>query len=231
MRNPATELSVPLRMTKEVDHLCQLRLRFVDARHVRERDAVASRLVSACTRAAERSQNVLNVSCSPHQPEQQEDEQDRRAEAEQQVLPPGSARIEGLGVDDDTFLLEQPGQSVVVGERRDLGAEPCRRLRFPVPGLLREGALHRRPLRGDLLDVALTDLLQEEGAVRNPHARRRLRGTRAEVDIEGEEGKREQDPRASGPEARRRPGRRGSPRRRRRGRVLPLVRARNVHCS
>src|SRR5207237_9661486 len=46
VRNPATELSVPLRMTQEVDDLCQLRLRFVDARHVRERDAVAGRLVS-----------------------------------------------------------------------------------------------------------------------------------------------------------------------------------------
>ena len=170
MRNPATELSVPLRMTQEVDDLCQLRLRFVDARHVRERDAVAGRLVSACTRAAERSQNVLNVSCSPHQPEQQENEQKSRPETEQQVLPPRCSGIERLGVHDDAFLLKQLRQGVVVGERGDLRLELRRRLASRVLLLLRERALNRRALGRDHFHVAGLHLFEEERAVRNANA-------------------------------------------------------------
>ena len=94
-------------MTQEVDHLGQLRFRLLDAGDVGEGDSVAGRLIPARTRAAERAQHVLDVACTPHQPEEQEDEQDRRAEAEQQVLPPGRARVERLRVDDDAFLLKQ----------------------------------------------------------------------------------------------------------------------------
>jgi hypothetical protein len=46
-----------------------------------------------------------------------------------------------LGVDDHAFLLEQPRQRVVVGERGNLRSEARRRLRPRVPLLLRERAL------------------------------------------------------------------------------------------
>ena len=82
MRNPAAELSVLVGMTEEVDHLGQLRLRLVDSRDVRERDAVARRLIPARTRAAERPEHVLDAAGTPHQPEEQQDEEDRGAEPE-----------------------------------------------------------------------------------------------------------------------------------------------------
>ena len=96
VRDPAAELLVLLGMTQEVDDLRQLRLRLVDPGDVRERDPVAGRLVSACARAAERAENVLHVPGSAHQPEQQEEEEDGRPEAEQQVLPPRRSGVERL---------------------------------------------------------------------------------------------------------------------------------------
>ena len=74
--------------------------------------------------------------------------------------------------------------------------------------LLRERALDRRALRGDLLHVAGAHLLQEERAVRDADARRRLRRPRAEVEVEGEQREREEDPAAAQAEARQLRGRR-----------------------
>src|SRR6185312_6553709 len=53
VRDPATELAVLLGVAQEVDDLCQLRLRLVDSRDVREGDPVARELVAAGARAAE----------------------------------------------------------------------------------------------------------------------------------------------------------------------------------
>jgi hypothetical protein len=179
MRYPTAELLVLLWMTQEVDDLHQLRLRLVDPGDVRECDAIARRLVSARARTAKRSESVLNVAGAPQQPEQQEDEEDRRPKAEQQVLPPRRSGIQWLGVDDHGMLLEQACQGVVVGERGNLGLEARRRLRSSVDHLLVERALDRRALRRDLLDVAHGHLLQEERAVGNADAGRRLRRPRA----------------------------------------------------
>src|SRR5438552_3750610 len=113
------ELAVLLGVAQEVDDLGQLRLRLVDPRDVRERDAVAGRLVPACTRAAERAEDVLHVARSPHQPEEQQDEEDRRPEAEQQVLPPRRCRVQRLGIHGHTLPLEQLREGVVIGEGRN----------------------------------------------------------------------------------------------------------------
>ena len=80
-------LLVLLGVAQEVDHLGQLRLGLVDPGDVGERDPVAGRLVAACPRAAEVAEHVLDVAGAAHQPEEQQDEQDRRREAEQQALP------------------------------------------------------------------------------------------------------------------------------------------------
>ena len=153
-----------------VQHTTDLGQKFVDAGYVREGHAVAGGLIAACPRAAERSQDVLDVSGSPHQPEEQEHEENRRAEPEQQVLPPGASGVERLGVDDDALLLKQLRQGVVVGERGNLGAELRRRLVRGVLQLLVERALNRRALGRDLLHMAGLHLLDEERAVRNANA-------------------------------------------------------------
>ena len=194
VRDAAAELLVLLRVTEEVDNLRQLALRLVDPRDVRERDLVATRLVTTCARAAERAENVLHVACAAHDPEEEKDEEDRRPEAEEQVLPPRRSAVERLRIHDDALLLQQPRQCVVVGKGRDLRPEAQRRLRPRVPLFLREGPLDRRSLRGDVLDVAVRHLLQEERAVRDPDARRRLRCARTEVEVEAEQDDGEDDP-------------------------------------
>ena len=88
VRDPAAELLVLLGVAQEVDDLGQLRLGLVDPGDVGERDPVAGRLVPARARAAEVAEHVLDVAGAAHQPEEQQDEQDRRREAEQQALPP-----------------------------------------------------------------------------------------------------------------------------------------------
>src|SRR5206468_8379730 len=106
-------------------------------------------------------------------------------------------------------LLEQARECVVIGEGRDLRPEARRRLRLRVTLLLRERALDRSPLGHDLLDMARAHLIEEERAVRDTHARRRLCCTRAEVEIDAEQDEREHDPRATDAKARGR-GRRRS---------------------
>src|SRR5438552_2986652 len=107
VRNAAPQLLVLVGVTQEVDDLRQLRLRLLDACDIGEGDLVARGLIPPRARAAKRAQDVLDVACPPHQPEQQDDEHDRRPEAEQEVLPPRRPGVERLRVDDDAFLLEQ----------------------------------------------------------------------------------------------------------------------------
>ncbi len=94
-------------MPQEVDDLRQLRLRFVDPRDVRECDAIAGRLVPTRAGAAERPEDVLNVPGTPHQPKEQDEKEDRRTEAEQQVLPPRRSSVERLGVHDHLLPLKE----------------------------------------------------------------------------------------------------------------------------
>ena len=220
VRDPAAELLVLLRMAEEVDDLGQLRLRLFDPGDVRERDAVARDLIAAGARAAELAEHVLDVSGAADQREEQQQEQERRPEAEQEALPPGRALVQRLRVDDDALLLEQRRERVVVRERRHLGLELRRRLGALVALLFGERPLDRRALRGDLLHVPGVHLLEEERAVRDADARRRLGGPGAEVDVEGQQREAEQDPATRDVEAR--PRRRCSARSRRRRGLGPL---------
>src|SRR4029453_1557497 len=96
---------------------------------VGERDLVTGRLVATGTRPSERAERVLHVARPAEQPEQKDDEQDRRAETEEQRLPPRRPPVERLRVDGDVVLLQQLGELIGVGERGDLRSESWRRLR------------------------------------------------------------------------------------------------------
>src|SRR5207253_8541097 len=123
------ELAVLLRIAQEVDDLDELRFRLLDAGDILERDPVAARLVPPRARATERSEHVLRTS-TPHQPDEEHDEQDRGAEPKQERLPPRRAGVERLRTHDYALTLEERGKRVVVGERRNLGLEQRRRFRL-----------------------------------------------------------------------------------------------------
>ena len=98
----------------------------------------------------------------------------------------------------------------------------------------RERALDRRALRRDLLDVARAHLIEEERAVRNADAGRRLRRPRAEVEVEGQQREGEEDPAAGRTKAGRLRRCRRRPRRSARaggGLALLLILARCHHRS
>ena len=57
-------------------------------------------LVAARARAPEGAEHALHVARAAQHPEEEPEKQERRAEADEQVLPPGRARGERLGVDD-----------------------------------------------------------------------------------------------------------------------------------
>src|SRR5204863_6289760 len=123
VRDTTPEHAVLLWMAQEIDDLRQLGLRLVDAGDVGKRDTVARRLIAARARAPEGAEEVLRISRAAHQPEEQEDEQDRRPESEQQALPPRPRGVERLRVHDDLLLLQQGRQGVGVRECRYLGLE------------------------------------------------------------------------------------------------------------
>ena len=127
----AAELLVPLRVAQEVDDLRQLGFRLVDPGDVGERDPVARRLVAACPRAAERAEHSLHVARAPHQPEEEPDEEDRRAEPDQHALPPGRARVSGCALTttrlrssscESAFVSAKAGISV---RKRSDGFDPA----------------------------------------------------------------------------------------------------------
>ena len=214
MRNAAAQLAVLGRLAEEVDDLAQLVLGLLDAGDVREGDLVARGLVAAGSRPSERAEGVLHVAGPAEEPEEQEDEQDRRPESEQQRLPPGRARLERLGVDRDVVLLEQLGELVGVGERGNLRSEPRRRLRVLEGHVLLERPLDVRALGRDLLDVARPHLLQEERAVRDADPRLGPHRPRGDEQVECEQHEEEDDPAGRDPE----PGTLGRRRRRSAGR-------------
>ena len=82
MRYPSAELSVLLGMAEEVDDFRQLLLRLLDPRDVGERDAIPGGLIATGARAAEAAERVLHAPGAPHQPEEQSNEENRRAEPE-----------------------------------------------------------------------------------------------------------------------------------------------------
>src|SRR5213078_1009168 len=86
--------------------------------------------------------------------------------------------------------------------------------------LLGERPLDGRALRADLLDVPGVDLIEEERAVGDALARRRLAGHRADVQVDRQQDEREDDPRPAEAEAGRRRGRCRPARRGRRRRAV-----------
>jgi hypothetical protein len=142
-----------------------------------------------------------------HQPDEEPDEQDRRAEAEEQGRQERAAAVGRLGVDHDAAALELLGQVGRVDERGDLGLEEVDLLGL-APGrrearLLLEIALDRLPARGDLLHVAGLDLLQEEGRVRDLCALLGPAGDERGDEVEREQADDQRDPLAVAREHRR----------------------------
>src|SRR5436309_5750349 len=124
-------------------------------------------------------------------------------------------------------------ERVVVGERGNLGLEAIGRLRVPVLLLLLERALDGRALRRDLLHVAVSDLLEEERAVRHTRARRLFHRPRAQVDVQREQREEEKRPVPVQREPRspRRRRRRGTAGCQRRAGTLSLVAGWRAHVS
>src|SRR5262249_11286191 len=156
-------------------------------------------------RPPELAEHVLDVAGSAHEQHQQRDEEDRRAEPEQEGLPPGDTGVERLRVDDDALLLQQVRELVLVGEGGALRLELRRLPLVVVRRRLLERALDRRALRGDAVDVLAVDLVEEEGAVGDADARRALRRAGAEVVVDEQQDDEEdaEPPPPAGPRARR----------------------------
>src|SRR5581483_9675143 len=113
----------------------------------------------------ERPEHALHAPCATHREVDEPDEEDRRPETDEEVLPPRRTGLERLRVDGDVLLLEERGEGVRVRERRDLGLEEPRRLCTGVALRNGERSLDRRPLRRDRRDVAVAHLLEEVRAV------------------------------------------------------------------
>ena len=120
-------------------------------------------------RAAEGAERAHRAAAgaAPEQEDEQRDQQDHRAEAEQQAGEEAAALVDGLGLDDDVLLLEQLRQLLLVGERRDLGLEDLRGLVVLELEVLLEAAVDGLAGGRDPLDVAVADLLEEDGVVRD----------------------------------------------------------------
>jgi hypothetical protein len=171
-RDAGAEAPVALRVLEEVDHLRQLVLGLLDPRDVLEADALRGRLDAARAAAAELA-DAPAAGCSTEEPDEQPDEQDRRAEAEQDRLEQ-RALAGRLGADDHVVLLEQLGELLVVREGGELGLELLGRLVL-VGEVLLELALHGVPAGRDLLDVPRPHLVEEGRVVRDLDALLRRR--------------------------------------------------------
>src|SRR3954447_3243775 len=214
-RDARTEAHVLLRVLQEVDDLDQLALGLVDAGDVVERDAVGlARRDPARGRAAEAAEDAARPAAhlATHEPDEQADEEDRRAEAEEQRGEEGPAAVGGLGVGDDATRFELLRQVGRVDERRDLGLEEVDVLRLAAGRrercVLLEVALDRLALRGDLRDVARLDLLEEERRVRDLRALLGPAGDERDDDVQREEREDHRDRAAPAREHRRLRGRR-----------------------
>ena len=102
----AAEPAVLVRVAQEVDDLGQLLLRLVDAGDVGEGDA-CRRSARSGARASGRTSRGRSACCPARRVAQtiSADEQDRRAEADEQVLPPGRARCRAAAALTTTPLL------------------------------------------------------------------------------------------------------------------------------
>ena len=134
---------VLVRVAQEVDDLGQLGLDLVDAGDVGERRAwTGLGFVPLGLRPADPAQAAESPAGRgpAHEPDQQADEQQRRAEADQDLLQ-HRHRVGRLGVDRDVVAQQQLGQPVVA-EGRPLGGEVGDVLAVAVRILLRaaEGA-------------------------------------------------------------------------------------------
>ena len=209
MRHPAAEPLVALGVLEEVNDLGQLLLGLVDPGDVVERHTDLGRVDAPRLRAAEVPEpaQAAAATCrrSAHQPVEQPDQQQRRAEPEDQVSEERGAARRRFGVDLDALELRRELASWP--EAGDLGREQRgrrRRLRGRrVPQLLRERPVDRVALGRDRLDVTDVQLVEEERAERHRHPR--LRGRLEEQDrqpVEREQGD-EEDPEAA-PAVRRR---------------------------
>jgi hypothetical protein len=194
----AAQAPVAVGVAQEVDDLDQLVLGLVDPGDVLERRALLGRFVALGLRAAEAAQPAGATAGrgAAEQPDEDADQQQRRAEAEDQRLPERRALVELLRVDGDVLLEHQP-QEPVVAERGPHGLEVVvaaglAAVRGLVLGLLLELALDPVALGGDLLDVALLDLRAEE-RVGHVHALLGAREQRAEGEVR-DQGDRDEGP-------------------------------------
>ena len=105
--------------------------------------------------------------------DEQADDQQRRAEAEQDLGQQRLARARRFGVDPHALFLQQRRQLAAVPEARHLGGEQLRGRRLlvarRVAQLGLELALDRVALGGDRADRAALDLFQEVRAERHRH--------------------------------------------------------------
>jgi hypothetical protein len=128
VRDPPAQLAVLVGTAEEIDDLDQLLLRVVDAGDVGEGDAVASRRIALRVRAGEGAEQRLRVRAPARDPDEQAEEEERRPEVEEDVLPPRQARLQRLRVDDDACLGQRTRECVGIGEFRNLGLEAGRAL-------------------------------------------------------------------------------------------------------
>ena len=131
---------------------------------------------SACARDRPKEPSARPRAGATGDEDEQPDQQKRRPEPEQQLLPKRRRRVGRMGVDDHMLLVQQRVQGVVVDEGGYLRLEASggtvrgARRKF---GRILEGALHGETGGVNLRDVGCLHLLDEEG-VRDGRARRRL---------------------------------------------------------
>src|SRR5438093_93584 len=164
-RHGAAEPLVLRGVLQEVDALDELVLGVVDARDVVEGDLRPRVAAALGTAAAESEEPPTAGHHAPIHPDEPHDQEERGAEAEDQVLPEGPALVEQPRVDHHALLLEQRLETGIgEGGQQRLEAQRGARVRplARVGHLLLEGPLDRVALAGHLLDVARLHLLLEE---------------------------------------------------------------------
>ena len=177
VRHPPPETFVALGAAQEVDDLGQLGLGLVDPGDIVEGDADLLGIDATRLGAAEIPERAHSPAGRrpPREQHEQPDDQQRRAEAEQDLGQQRRPLRGRLRVDLNPLRLQQCRQRGVVPKRRHLGREQRRRGRLGVgrrvADLGRERAVDRVALRGDRLHLAGLDLLEEIGAERHLHAR------------------------------------------------------------
>jgi hypothetical protein len=187
-RDPRAQALVALGVAQEIHDLDELVLGLVDAGDVVEGHArLLIGLHAPRLRAAEAAERAASGR-APREPDEQADEQDRRAKAEDQRPERGAAAVGCLRVDDDVLLGQQLRQVRRVDERGHLRLELVDLLGLATGRRVRrrllEVALDRLLGRRDLLHVAGLDLLDEERLVWDARALGRLAGGQRKDEVE-----------------------------------------------